>query len=152
MRISLGADDTGPLPEFVATRLRELGHDVLLRGDPAGQHEEYVEVARQVTSDVVEGRAAEGIVMCWTGTGVSIAANKVPGIRAALCVDAETARGARRWNHANVLALSMRTTSEPLAREILDAWLAEPFGQEPSDEENVAQLEQLDRARTRMER
>jgi ribose 5-phosphate isomerase B len=72
---------------------------------------------------VVEGSADFGIVCCWTGTGVSIAANKVPGVRAALCGDAETAAGARRWNDANVLALSLRTTTASVAGEILDAWL-----------------------------
>ena len=69
---------------------------------------------------------------CWTGTGASIAANKVPGIRAALCGDAETAEGARKWNDANVLALSLRTTSAALLSEILDAWFA---GEPSSDEE-----------------
>ncbi len=84
--------------------------------------------------------------MCWTGTGVSIAANKVPGARAALCGDAETARGARRWNHANVLALSMRATAEPVAREILDAWLSEPYGADPVDRQNVDRIGELESA------
>lgn len=144
MRISVGADDTGALPNLVVGELRRQGHDVLLHGDPAGAHEEYVDVGAEVARDVAEGRADQGIVMCWTGTGVSIAANKVPGVRAALCQDAETARGARRWNHANVLALSMRATSEPLAREILAAWFAEPYGGDPVDHANVERLRQLD--------
>ncbi len=147
MRISVGADDTGPLPDSVLQKLRERGHDVLLHGDLAGPHAEYVDVAEQVARDVAEGRADEGVVMCWTGTGVSIAANKVPGVRAALCLDAETARGARRWNHANVLALSMRATSTPVAEEILDGWFSEPFGSDPADAENVAKLDRLDRRR-----
>lgn len=145
MRISIGADDQGPLPEAVVQRLRERGIEVLLHGDPAGQHEEYVDVAEEVARDVAEGRADEGIVMCWTGTGVSIAANKVPGIRAALCLDAETARGARRWNHANVLALSMRSTTPPIAQEILDAWFSEPYGADPVDHQNIEKLHRLDR-------
>ena len=125
-----------------------MGHEVLVHGDPTGTHEEYVDVAEQVGRDVAEGRADEGIVMCWTGTGVSIAANKVPGVRAALCHDSETARGARRWNHANVLAMSMRATSGPLAEEILEAWFSQPFGAAPIDHENVAKLERLDEARS----
>jgi ribose 5-phosphate isomerase B len=142
VRIAVGADDEGALPGAVVSRLRELGHDVLVR-----QTREYVDVAEEVARDVTEGRADEGVVMCWTGTGVSIAANKIPGVRAALCGDAETARGARRWNHANVLALSMRTTNEALAREILDAWLTEPFGAEEFDRRSVAKLVALDGSR-----
>ncbi len=147
MRISVGADDRGPLPDFVVSMLKELGHEVLVHGDPAGTHEEYVDVAQAVARDVAEGRADEGIVMCWTGTGVSIVANKVPGVRAALSHDAETARGARRWNHANVLALSMRATSEPVAKEILDAWFEEPLGADAVDLENVAKIQRLDEER-----
>ena len=148
VRISVGADDKGALPDLVVNKLCQMGHDVLVHGDPSGTHVEYVEVAEQVARDVAEGRADEGIVMCWTGTGVSIAANKVPGVRAALCQDAETARGARRWNHANVLALSMRATSEPMAQEILDAWFSQPFGADPIDHQNVAKLQRLDQARS----
>ena len=149
MRFSIGADDVGTLPDFVQRYLREQGHDVVLHGDLAGDHLEYADVAERVAGDVAEGRADQGVVMCWTGTGVSIAANKVPGVRAALCGDAETARGARRWNHANVLALSMRATAEPVAREILDAWLSEPFGGDPVDHENVKRIADLERESAR---
>jgi ribose 5-phosphate isomerase B len=86
---------------------------------------------------VAAGEAQQGVVCCWTGTGVSIAANKVLGIRAALCGDAETARGARKWNDANVLALSLRLTSQQLAKEILDGWLETNFDE--SERANVAQ-------------
>lgn len=147
MRIAVGADDTGPLPALVTRRLRELGHTVVAYGDAGDEHQEYVEVAERVARDVAEGRADEGVVMCWTGTGVSIAANKVPGVRAALCLDAETARGARRWNHANVLALSMRATSEAMGEEILRAWLESPYGDDPFEREQVARLERLDGSR-----
>ncbi len=85
------------------------------------------------------GQADRGVVCCWTGTGVSIAANKVPGVRAALCVDAETARGARRWNDANVLALSLRLTSEQVATEILDAFLS--TDPDPGEADAIAQLD-----------
>jgi len=80
----------------------------------------------------------EGVLFCWTGTGISMAANKVPGIRAALCADAETARGARRWNHANVLVLSLRLTSEAQAQEILEAWFSSPW--DPKEAATVAKL------------
>jgi ribose 5-phosphate isomerase B len=96
---------------------------------------------------VSEGQAQQGIVCCWTGTGASIAANKVSGIRAALCGDAETARGARAWNDANVLALSLRTTSEPILEEILDGWFAGSPSQDPDDRANVEHVDELDSAR-----
>jgi ribose 5-phosphate isomerase B len=96
---------------------------------------------------VAEGRAEQGIVCCWTGTGASIAANKVPGVRAALCGDAETARGARTWNDANVLALSLRATSEAVLGEILDGWFSTEVSKEPEDRANVDHVDELDSAR-----
>ncbi len=85
---------------------------------------------------------------CWTGTGASIAANKVPGVRAALCTDAYTADGARRWNDANVLALSLRLTSQPLLKEILDAWFAAEASTDAEDRGNVAHIGRLDDSRS----
>src|SRR3989442_11203192 len=79
---------------------------------------------RKIGLDVSRRRADQGVVFCWTGTGVTIAANKVPGVRAALCWDAETAKGARMWDDANVLAMSLRSTSPAVAKEILDAWFS----------------------------
>jgi ribose 5-phosphate isomerase B len=96
-----------------------------------------------VAERVAEGRSDEGVLFCWTGTGVSIAANKVPGIRAALCADAETARGARAWNQANVLCLSLRGTSETVAREILDAWFSAEA--DATEDGNVEKVNALDR-------
>jgi ribose 5-phosphate isomerase B len=93
---------------------------------------------------VAEGRAEQGIVCCWTGTGASIAANKVPGVRAALCADAETARGARKWNDANVLALSLRSTSEALLEEILEGWFEGSPSEEPDDVANVRHVDEID--------
>jgi ribose 5-phosphate isomerase B len=75
---------------------------------------------------VAAGEVERGVVCCWTGTGVSIAANKVAGARAALCTDAATARGARRWNDANVLALGLRLTTAATAAEMVDAFLDTP--------------------------
>ncbi|HEY4823634.1 MAG TPA: RpiB/LacA/LacB family sugar-phosphate isomerase, partial [Solirubrobacteraceae bacterium] len=95
--------------------------------------------------DVAEGRAEQAIVACWTGTGASIAANKVPGVRAALCADAPTAQGARRWNDANVLALSLRSTSQAELLEILDAWFAGEPSEQAEDRANVAHLGEIER-------
>ncbi len=104
-------------------------------------------MSERAARDVAEGRAEHGIVACWTGTGASIAANKIAGIRAALCADAATAAGARRWNDANVLALSLRTTSSALLEEILDAWFATVPSDAPDDLANVAHLDALQGSR-----
>lgn len=128
MRIALGADDNVHLVGEMARYLEEAGHTVARFGAATGTKEPWARTAVAVAEEVAAGSADLGVVCCWTGTGVSIAANKVPGIRAALCADAQTARGARRWNDANVLALSLRATSPEIAREILEAWLAEPYG------------------------
>lgn len=119
MRIALGTDEVTATSEAVVTRLREAGHDVAIVADG----EEWPEVGAAVGRAVAAGDADRGIVCCWTGTGVSIAANKVAGVRAALCTDAATATGARRWNDANVLALGLRLTSPVVAGEIVDAFL-----------------------------
>lgn len=117
--MALGSDEHRPLVDEVRQRLSELGHEVVVvaDGDP------WPDVGRSVGEAVATGAAERGVVCCWTGTGVSIAANKVAGVRAALCTDAETARGARRWNDANVLALSLRLTSVEVATEMLTAFL-----------------------------
>jgi ribose 5-phosphate isomerase B len=119
MRIAVGADDSHPLVQAVLDWCTADGHTVDLVADRRA----WPDVGRLVGEAVTSGAAERGVVMCWTGTGVSIAANKVPGVRAALCADAETARGARRWNDANVLALSMRGTSPAVAEEILAAFV-----------------------------
>jgi ribose 5-phosphate isomerase B len=125
VRIALGSDAKNELTDAVERNLRERGDDVVLYGAlAAGEDEAWPSVARAVGEAVAAGECSSGIVCCWTGTGVSIAANKVAGVRAALCTDAVTAAGAREWNDANVLALSLRSTSVPLAGEILDAWFS----------------------------
>ena len=120
MRIAFGTDEATPLTAAIVERLTAAGHDVdvVANGDP------WPDVGRAVGESVAGGVADRGVVCCWTGTGVSIAANKVPGVRAALCTDAETARGARRWNDANVLALGLRLTSPATAEEMVDAFLS----------------------------
>lgn len=142
MRIALGADDSTRVVDAIAEHLRERGHEVTRFGRAAGEQEAWANTARRVAESVASGAHERGVVCCWTGTGVSIAANKVPGIRAALCVDAESARGAREWNDANVLALSLRLTTEAVAKEILEAWLAEPYG--AAEGESLAVLAALD--------
>ena len=111
----MAADERTGVADAVVAELRRRGHEPVLHGAlEAGERDDWAWASEAAARDVADGRADQGIVCCWTGTGASIAANKVAGIRAALCVDAETARGARRWNDANVLALSLRTTSEAL--------------------------------------
>src|ERR687886_2747329 len=133
MRISVAADERTGVADAVVDELRKRGHEPVLHGALNDEErDDWAWASEAAARDVADGRAEQGIVACWTGTGASIAANKVPGIRAALCADAETARGARRWNDANVLALSLRTTSEPLLSEILDAW----FDGAPSHEDD----------------
>ena len=123
VRIAFGTDESTPLTAAIVARLREEGHEV----DVVADGLDWPDAGRRVGDAVAAGAADRGVVCCWTGTGVSIAANKVPGVRAALCTDAETARGARRWNDANVLALGLRLTTEATAGEMLEAFLtAEP--------------------------
>src|SRR5207249_1636276 len=104
------------------------------------ERDDWAWASEAAARDVAAGRAEQAIVCCWTGTGASIAANKVAGIRAALCLDAPSAAGARRWNDANVLALSLRATSEAELTEILDAWFAAASSEDPADRANVAHL------------
>jgi ribose 5-phosphate isomerase B len=145
MRIALGSDEVTALTDDLVAALREGGHEVELYGPPAGGAEEWVAASAAAARAVAEGRADRGIVCCWSGTGASIAANKVPGVRAALCADAQTAKMARRYNHANVLALSLRVTSPPMGREIVAAFLAEPDGADDFDLRNVAALGAMER-------
>jgi ribose 5-phosphate isomerase B len=123
MKIAVGSDERTPVTDSVVEHLRGVGLEVELHGPLNGHPMDWVDVGREVGERVASGACQQGMLFCWTGTGVSIAANKVPGIRAALCGDAETARGARKWNDANVLAMSLRSTPEVVAKEIVDAWL-----------------------------
>jgi ribose 5-phosphate isomerase B len=142
MRVSVAADERTGVAEAVVEELRRRGHEPILHGAlNDAERDDWAWASEAAARDVVDGAADQGIVCCWTGTGASIAANKVAGVRAALCADAETARGARKWNDANVLALSLRTTSPALLEEILDAW----FSSGPSDEaDDVANIRHVD--------
>jgi ribose 5-phosphate isomerase B len=144
MRIAVAADERTGIADTLVDELRRRGHEPLLHGALApGERDDWAWCSEAAARDVAEGRAEQGIVCCWTGTGASIAANKVDGIRAALCADAQTAEGARRWNDANVLALSLRTTSQAELTEILDAWFAGAPSDDPDDRANIAHLEAM---------
>jgi ribose 5-phosphate isomerase B len=171
MKLAVGSDERTAVTEAVVAELRRRGHEVELVGPlvedaaeekttaagangtaatPAsaisanGAPTLWPDVARHVAEAVAAGEADEGILFCWTGTGVSIAANKVPGIRAALCDDAETARGARLWNNANVLCLSLRRTSNVIAREILDAWFSTRYRPNEDDDAALAAVDAIE--------
>jgi ribose 5-phosphate isomerase B len=145
MKIAVAADERAGVAEAVVEALRSRGHEVLPHGALAdGERDDWAWASEAAARDVAEGRAAQGIVCCWTGTGASIAANKVAGVRAALCDDAETARGARKWNDANVLALSLRRTSGPVLEEILDAWFEAQPSAERDDRENIRHVSEIE--------
>ncbi len=140
MKIAVGSDMNTHVTGVVTEELRRRGYEVRLFGALVETPAMWSKVALEVAEKVAEGSFDQAVLFCWTGTGISLAANKVPGIRAALCQDAQTARGARQWNDANILAMSLRTISEAVAKEILDAW----FEAAPStDAEDVACLEFL---------
>jgi ribose 5-phosphate isomerase B len=141
MKIAVAADERTGVAEALLSELRERGHETLEHGALApDERDDWAWASEAAARDVADGRAEQAVVCCWTGTGASIAANKVPGVRAALCADAQTATGARRWNDANVLAISLRSTSEAELTEILDAW----FKGAPSDEgDDLANVEHV---------
>jgi ribose 5-phosphate isomerase B len=134
VRIAFGTDEHTALTDMIVASLRELGHEVVVDMED----EPWPDVGRRVGEAVAGGQADRGVVCCWTGTGVSIAANKVDGVRAALCTDAETARGARRWNDANVLAVGLRLTSPTVAREMVEAFLG--TDPDPGEAETIARV------------
>jgi ribose 5-phosphate isomerase B len=144
VRISVAADEHTGVADAVVEELRRRGHEPLLHGAlNEDERDDWAWCSETAARDVAEGRAEQAVVCCWTGTGASIAANKVEGIRAALCADAETARGARRWNDANVLALSLRTTSPALLEEILDGWFESAPSTDAEDVANVRHVEEI---------
>jgi ribose 5-phosphate isomerase B len=144
MRISVAADERTGVADAVVDELRRRGHEPLVHGALAhDERDDWAWSSEAAARDVAEGRADQAVVCCWTGTGASIAANKVAGIRAALCADAETARGARRWNDANVLALSLRTTSPAVLEEILDGWFEAGASDDADDRANVRHVDEI---------
>jgi ribose 5-phosphate isomerase B len=146
MRIAVAADERTGVADAIVEELRRRGHEPLVHGALNDEErDDWAWASEAAARDVAAGRAEAGVVACWTGTGASIAANKVAGIRAALCADAETARGARKWNDANVLALSLRTTSHALLAEILDGWFAGEPSADAADVANVKHVNEIDR-------
>ncbi len=143
MKVAVGSDDNYYIANYVVNYLRSKGFDLILVGSlKSGKQEPWPRVGYEVGKLVASGEVKYGVVICYTGTGVSIAANKVRGVRAALCVDAKTAQGARLWNDANVLALSARLLSEEVAKEIIDAWLSVE-SPDPSEVPNIRQLDEF---------
>jgi ribose 5-phosphate isomerase B len=140
MRVAVGSDERTPTTDAVIEELERRGIEVERHGPLNDEAKQWAEVSEEVARAVGEERAEKGVLFCWTGTGCSIAANKVPGVRAALCTDAETAKGARRWNDANVLAMSLRLTTPVLAREIVDAFL-------DTDDVDPTELPNIERVR-----
>ncbi|MDP9188661.1 MAG: RpiB/LacA/LacB family sugar-phosphate isomerase [Actinomycetota bacterium] len=148
MRISVAADERTGVADAVVDELRRRGHEPLAHGALAEEErDDWAWASEAAARDVAEGRAEQAVVCCWTGTGASIAANKVEGVRAALCLDAQTAAGARRWNDANALAISLRATSEAELTEILDAWFAAGPSLEDDDRANVEHLREIEGGR-----
>jgi ribose 5-phosphate isomerase B len=147
MRIAVSSDMDTPLARMVVEELAARGHEPVPHGAlAAGERSDWAWASERAAREVADGAAAQAVVCCWTGTGASIAANKVAGVRAALCGDAETARGARAWNDANVLALSLRSTSEALLGEILDGWFQSKASDDPDDRANIDHVSELDHA------
>src|SRR3989440_8847994 len=139
MKIAIGSDEKRRVTDVVAEYLQNKGIEVEPHGPLKGSPMDWADVARSVAERVASGAVDQGVLFCWTGTGVSIAANKVAGVRAALCADAETAKGARRWNDANVLAMSLRSTPEAVAKEIVNAWLE--TGPDEAERGTIAKVE-----------
>jgi ribose 5-phosphate isomerase B len=145
MKIAVAADERVGVAEAVIEELRKRGHEPIPHGALAEEErDDWAWASEAAARDVAEGRAEQAIVCCWTGTGASIAANKVDGVRAALCLDAQTAEGARKWNHANALAISLRATSDAELSEILDAWFAGAHSTEADDAANVGHISEME--------
>lgn len=147
MKIAVGSDGKSNLTDTVVAELKKLGHEIELFGALKQDSALWPFVAEQVAKGVASGKYDQGLLFCWTGTGISMAANKVPGARAALCWDVETARGARVWNDANILAMSLRATSEELAKEMLKVWFSTQPSRESDDVKSIEHLGVLDSKR-----
>jgi ribose 5-phosphate isomerase B len=146
MQVAVAADERTGIAEALVSELRRRGHEPIPHGALTdSERDDWAWASEAAARDVAEGRAEQAVVCCWTGTGASIAANKVPGIRAALCGDAATAAGARKWNDANCLALSLRATSQAELAEILDAWFDAGASNDVDDRANVEHLGEIER-------
>jgi ribose 5-phosphate isomerase B len=145
MKVAVAADERVGVAEALLNELRKRGHEPIPHGALSDEErDDWAWASEAAARDVAEGRAEQAVVCCWTGTGASIAANKVNGVRAALCLDAQTADGARKWNDANALALSLRATSEAELTEILDAWFGSEASSDAGDTANVEHLSEIE--------
>ena len=142
MKIAIGSDESNNLTNFVIENIRSRGIEVVLIGPLCGKNIEWVDVAEEVAKQVSDHIVDQGMLFCWTGTGVTLVSNKVHNVRAALCNDGETARGARAWNDANLLCISLRSTSEAVASEIIESWLSTDC--DPDEEYNIQKVKDLD--------
>ena len=142
MKIAVASDEKTHLTDFVIANLQKRGYQLIMLGPLANDDLPWTLVSEKLGTTIATGNADEGVLFCYTGTGASIAANKVPGIRAALCGDAQTAKGARWWNDANVLVMSLRATSPEVAKEILDAWFSETVEEE--EKATIAHLKEIE--------
>ncbi|WP_298773498.1 RpiB/LacA/LacB family sugar-phosphate isomerase [uncultured Shewanella sp.] len=145
MKIALSSDEHVPLVDFISSYLKKQGHEIGYFGPQEGEKAaDWPDVTQKAAQQVATQQVDYGICLCWTGTGASIAANKVKGIRAALCHDSETAKGARKWNHANVLVLSIRNTSMPIAEEILKTWFSTPVSDDNWNKKQIAKIKAME--------
>jgi ribose 5-phosphate isomerase B len=145
LKIAVSTDEHTHLVDAILDELRKRGHEIEYLGPEPGHERDWPEVTAEAAERVAAGQAEEAIVMCWTGTGATLAANKIPGVRAALCHDAETAKGARVWNHANVLGISLRATPEAIAKEILEAWFSTPYSEDDWNRRQMERIRELER-------
>jgi len=150
MKIAVGSDMKTHLTDAVVGDLTRRGFEVDVYGALVAEPAPWPRVAVEVAEKVAAGAYDQAVLFCWTGTGISLVANKVRGVRAALCQDAETARGARKWNDANVLAMSLRAVSEPVAGEILDAWFATAPSEDEEDAACLRQIEEIEEVHLRL--
>ncbi len=144
MKLAVGGDKKTVLTDFVVEEFKRRGHTITLSSPMKREAMGWPDVGEKIGTEASSGRADQGVVFCWTGTGVTIAANKVSGVRAALCWDAETAKGARMWDDANVLAMSLRSTSTAIAKEILDSWFSSSAVATGIDAELIERAKMLD--------
>jgi ribose 5-phosphate isomerase B len=145
MKIAISSDEYSPLIDFLIAEVEKRGHQAIYFGPRQNETpQNWPEVTLKAIKQIQEKLADEAIVLCWTGTGCTIIANKVPGIRAALCIDAETAKGARIWNHANVLGLSLRLTTSETLKDILTSWFETPYSQDAWNLQQIEQIKQIE--------
>jgi ribose 5-phosphate isomerase B len=144
MRIAIGSDMANELTQFTLEWLGKNGHTSNSYGALVDPDALWAYTAIKVAEEVAKGSYDFGILFCWTGTGIALAANKVKGIRAALCHDAETVKGARKWNDANILAVSLRATSIPIMEEMLEVWFVTEVSQDEEDQKSLEFLEKYE--------